>query len=127
MLCSRYMQAYAVSAAGVGISGSEEVAVFAACVLQRLPLLKPPVAPHLSKNTVWSRQRGLETGELKDYPEGVSIQSLWLGLTLRARRAITRSLLVSRAPRVTCPQQFTDRFLISPHETPRKWQQRSPE
>ncbi|GLC38024.1 hypothetical protein PLESTB_000445000 [Pleodorina starrii] len=65
-------EAASATATTAAASDGEDVPVFAACVLQRLPLLRPQLAPHHGQHLIWSRQRGLETGELKDYPEAAT-------------------------------------------------------
>ncbi len=62
--------AEAVSAkGGDGASTSGEGPVIAACVLQRLPLVRPRLSSEEQAQLAWERQRALQTGELKDYPQ----------------------------------------------------------
>ncbi|GIL42575.1 hypothetical protein Vafri_540, partial [Volvox africanus] len=63
------VRAYSESGAQEAIATSVDIPIYAACVLQRLPIVRPMVPPHHAQQLIWSRQRGLETGELKDYPE----------------------------------------------------------
>ncbi|GLI69204.1 hypothetical protein VaNZ11_013777 [Volvox africanus] len=65
-------RAYSESSAQEAIATSVDIPIYAACVLQRLPILRPAVPPHHAQQLIWSRQRGLETGEYKDYPESAT-------------------------------------------------------
>ncbi|KAG2433482.1 hypothetical protein HYH02_012600 [Chlamydomonas schloesseri] len=53
-------------------STSGESPVIAACVLQRLPLVRPRLSSEEQAQLAWERQRALQTGELKDYPQNVA-------------------------------------------------------
>ncbi|EFJ41701.1 hypothetical protein VOLCADRAFT_121613, partial [Volvox carteri f. nagariensis] len=71
--CWQSCRAYATQITELEASSSNaDALIFAACVLQRLPILRPAVPPHHAQHLIWSRQRGLESGTLKDYPEAAT-------------------------------------------------------
>ncbi|GFR40799.1 hypothetical protein Agub_g1416 [Astrephomene gubernaculifera] len=66
-------RAYAAAATTSGdepsVSGGDGQPIFAACVLQRMPLVRSQAPTSHAEHLVLSRQRALETGEIKDYPQ----------------------------------------------------------
>lgn len=69
------MQGYGAEAASAtvndGASTSGEGPIIAACVLQRLPLVRPRLTTGEQAQLALERQRALQTGELKDYPQNM--------------------------------------------------------
>lgn len=51
------------------MGSTAEEPVLAACVLQRLPIVRTPVSQEYRKLQAEERERALSTGEIKEYPK----------------------------------------------------------
>ncbi len=63
--------------------GGQEEPILAACVLQRLPVVRTPMSQEHRKLEAEERERALNTGEAKDYPklvrrtQGAGVLACW--------------------------------------------------